>query len=338
MSNMTKRILYARASGVYHGRVTRRIITSEAGPEAEGLRLDEYLSKRFTYCTLAQWRLYVQAGRVMVEGTQGSGEQRLTRGQLIEFKPPEDAEPEVDSSYTVVYEDNHLLVVYKPPLLPIHPGGRFFAHTLWYLLARDRGKLHIATRLDRETSGLVLAAKNPGTAHFLQEQHKEGNILKTYQVLVHGRFPPETLQAKGWLVPAQESLVRKKRRFLQDLASVAPALPMESSHTQLTGQASWQAEDGIRSLVEARLITGRTHQIRASLYSLGFPILGDKLYGLDEAFFLRFIAGSLSAEDSATLVLPYQALHCGNLEFSTVEGTRIILSTPAPWMGLVPGT
>jgi 23S rRNA pseudouridine955/2504/2580 synthase/23S rRNA pseudouridine1911/1915/1917 synthase len=222
-------------------------------------------------------------------------------------------------------------------LLPIHPGGRFFAHTLWYLLTRDIGKVHIATRLDRETSGLVLAAKDAGTARYLQEQQGLGAIHKTYLALVHGCFPAGPKIANGWLIPDLESVVRKKRRFVSSTALEDPGLGpgTESCKTVFATQGSWLAEDGERSRVEARLLTGRTHQIRASLLSLGYPVVGDKLYGLDERFFLRFLENSLTDTDLTRLVLPYQALHCGKLEFLDPDGVRLAFSTPAPWNSLV---
>jgi 23S rRNA-/tRNA-specific pseudouridylate synthase len=183
-------------------------------------------------------------------------------------------------------------------------------------------------------------AKDAAMARFLQEQQSAGTIHKTYLALVHGRFPDGPLKAQGWLVQDQDSQVRKKRRFLADLGVFEPAqadqtrqaLPgAETCATLFEGIGSWKSADGFRSLVEARLITGRTHQIRASLSALGYPIVGDKLYGLDEGFFLRFMDNTLTAEDEERLVLPYQALHCAGLEFQGPEGTRLVFSTPAPW-------
>ena len=324
--------------------MTERIIETRIGPEGDATRLLAYLCRRFTYCSLAQWQAFIDEGRVQVDGQPGQADQWLSRGQALVFKPPAELEPAVDTGYSIVHEDSQFLVVYKPPLLPIHPGGRFFAHTLWYLLTRDVGKVHIATRLDRETSGLVLAARDPATARYLQEQQGLGAIQKRYLALVHGSFPAGQTRAQGWLVPDQRSAVRKKRRFLRAIEPVDPfkentitdAMPgAESCGTLLTGRGSWQAEDGERSLVEARLLTGRTHQIRASLLSLGYPVLGDKLYGLDEGFFLRFMEDSLTPADLARLVLPYQALHCGSLEFQGRDGSRLAFSTPPPWESLV---
>ncbi len=337
--------------------MTERIISSLVGPEGDGTRLIEHLGRRFTYCGQAQWQTFIDAGRLMVDGKSGQADQRLAKGQRIEFMPPADLEPAVDTAYSIVYETSRLLVVNKPPLLPIHPSGRFFAHTLWYLLTHDVGKVHLATRLDRETSGLVLVAKDVATARHLQEQQGLGAIQKTYLALVHGSFPSGSMRAQGWLVPDRQSVVRKKRRFilhpgpavsdLREPGLVAldsgnrsfPGLPpepgAESCETLLKGCGNWQAAEGPCSLVEARLVTGRTHQIRASLYSLGFPVVGDKLYGLDDGFFLRFLDNALTPEDVSRLVLPYQALHCASLEFQDTEGDRLGFSVSAPWEGRV---
>jgi 23S rRNA pseudouridine955/2504/2580 synthase/23S rRNA pseudouridine1911/1915/1917 synthase len=352
MSSMAGWILYAAGAGVYHRTVTERIIASLVGSEADGLRLIEHLCRRFTYCSKAQWQAYIADGRLLVDGQPVGGDRALVSGQRLEFMPPADLEPAVDTGYSLVYQNSRLLVVYKPPLLPIHPSGRFFAHTLWYLLNRDIGKVHIVTRLDRETSGLVLVARDPATARHLQEQQSTGTIRKTYLALVHGSFPADQITAQGWLVPDRQSTVRKKRHFVPssdpwftekadpgktflgragtDLNEV-PGTEAESCSTLLKGCGTWSAPDGPRSLVEAKLLTGRTHQIRATLYSLGFPMMGDKLYGLDDGFFLRFLDDALSSEDISRLVLPYQALHCSSLDFHDRDGSTLAFSVATPW-------
>ncbi|MDX9959368.1 MAG: RluA family pseudouridine synthase [Spirochaetia bacterium] len=349
-------ILYAGGAGVYHRSVTERIIASTVGSEGNGARLIDFLCKRFTYCSHAQWLAFISEGRLLVDGQSADEYQQLASGQRLEFRPPADLEPAVDTAYSIVYENSRLLVINKPPLLPVHPSGRFFAHTLWYLLKQAIGKVHIVTRLDRETSGLVLVAKDPATARYLQQQQGTNAIHKTYLALVHGGFPADRIAAQGWLVPDRQSTVRKKRRFIPAEGSSYspgkhPACPAgepegllqgfipepgaESCCTLLVGRGSWQTADGLLSLVEAKLLTGRTHQIRATLHSLGFPVVGDKLYGLDEGFFLRFADAALSSDDISRLVLPYQALHCASLDLLDSDGSQLSFSVAAPWSGIV---
>lgn len=317
--------------------MTERIIASQVDTKSAGSSLIDLLCRRFTYCSRVQWLAFIDAGQLMVDGKPGQSNQTLLSGQRIEFRPPPDLEPAVDTAFTIIHESSHVIVVYKPPLLPIHPGGRFFAHTLWYLLDQDFGKVHITTRLDRETSGLVLVARDAPTARYLQEQHGLGAIHKTYLALVHGKFPAGMMDAHGWLIKDRQSAVRKKRCFVHGTGrgDIPPEPGAESCRTLLTGKRCWQTATGPCSLVEARLLTGRTHQIRASLYSLGFPVVGDKLYGLDDGFFLRFMDTTLTPEDESRLVLPHQALHCSSLEFRDIEGSKLGFSIPAPWMATV---
>jgi len=207
-----------------------------------------------------------------------------------------------------VREDRDILVVDKPAGLPCHPAGRFFNHTLWALLrARPESpNPQFVNRLDRETSGLVLLAKTPTAARNCCRQFAENKVAKTYLAIVEGEFP-DTLRAQGRLAPDQTSLIRKKQRFL-------PA----DDGTKGTGK--WGATAFRRrrcqaglSLIEARPETGRHHQIRATLAALGFPVVGDKVYGPDECIFLRFREGTLTDSDRALLRLPRQALHASEL-------------------------
>ena len=120
------------------------------------------------------------------------------------------------------------------------------------------------------------------------------------------------LRSAGWLSPDPRSAIRKKRRFAPAAAgSPAPAQGAEWAETVFT-RAS--VRDGF-SVVTAQPRTGRLHQIRATLLSLGYPVVGDKLYGVDETLFLRFCTEALTEEDRRRLRLPRQALHAGYLRF-----------------------
>jgi 23S rRNA pseudouridine955/2504/2580 synthase/23S rRNA pseudouridine1911/1915/1917 synthase len=341
--------------------VSERTIEGRVAPEGGGKSLIDYLCERFSYLGRGQWLSSIEDGSLTLNGGRASPATLLSAGDRLRFKPPSLEEPPAPLQYGIRYEDADYLIADKPPLLPVHPSGIYFKNTLWSLLLRERpeqGTIHIVTRLDRETSGLVLVAKNAAAARHAQEAQQERSLEKRYLAVAHGAFPRGCLLAEGRLLPDEGSLVRKKRRYsgdspaaaygenvsgrgegeaaLERSAALGPAgkggPQGERCATAFALYRTWQADEGPRSLIEARLITGRTHQIRATLLALGYPIVGDKLYGLDEGFFLRFIAGTLDEGDLGRLILPYQALHCSSLMFTAADGRAIRAEAPPPWL------
>ena len=182
--------------------------------------------------------------------------------------------------------------------------------------------LHFLSRLDRETSGLLLAAKTSEAAAHYQRLAAAGRITKTYLVAVEGEFP-ETLDACGWLFPDPDSVIRKKRRFAVAQPATGEAQTAETHCRRLASQAGL-------SPVQAGLVTGRTHQIRATLCSLGYPVVGDKIYGRDETWFLRFRDGQLTPTDETGLRLPHQALHAWKLAIQLPSGENMAWTCPPP--------
>jgi 23S rRNA pseudouridine955/2504/2580 synthase/23S rRNA pseudouridine1911/1915/1917 synthase len=247
----------------------------------------------------------------------------------VEFLVPEIAEPEVESQFSVLFEDPFLLVINKPGNLPCHPAGRYFNNTLWTQLKEQYNLpyLSIINRLDRETSGIVLCAKKKETARQVQLQFKKRLVQKRYIVFVEGCFPSQWLSARGHIGNNQESVIRKKCRFFAHSQSLKIKKAGKSCHTLFKGV---RAVDGI-SQVLAIPTTGRLHQIRASLHGLGYPVVGDKLYGVDENFFLKFINGGLSDHDRTRLRITRQALHGAELRFTHPEsGERLRFTAPLP--------
>jgi 23S rRNA-/tRNA-specific pseudouridylate synthase len=310
------------------------------GRDESGKTLIDWLSARFTYLSADGWRTMLDEGRVEVDGAAASPDRILAAGETVFFDPPPLVEPEVDPRYSVVMEDEDFLVVDKSGNLPCHPSGRFFEHSLWYLLRADYGEVRIATRLDRETSGLVLVCRSASSAAFAQGLLSRGRIAKDYLVLVHGAFP-ERLDASGYLIADEASAVRKKRRYVEG-GPIPEGLKAEACATSFELLRSFElAPSGAStipvSLLRARPATGRTHQIRATLFSLGFPLVGDKLYGLDEGFFLRFAAGTKNNEDLTRLIVPNQALHCAGLAFTDRKGRAIDLTSKPRWALPMPG-
>lgn len=298
--------------------LSQRIIRTAIDWSAADLLLADYLAGRFTYRSKAQWCERIASGEITVNGKIVSPETRLKLHDLLEYRPGDIVEPPASLDYRIVFEDEKLLVIDKPGNLCMHPAGPFFKHTLWHLLCSKYGAIHFVNRLDRETSGLLLAAKDPRTAKKLA-----GSIAaKNYLVIVHGEFPEE-FDADGFLSSAN-SVIRKKRKF----TSVMPQSPPFESARTLFRRIS--VSNGL-SLLEAQLFTGRTHQIRATLASLGYPVAGDKLYGQDETFYLKQKNDELSDADREKLMISRQALHSADLIFTHPETGKIYrLSSELP--------
>ena len=299
--------------------LAHRVIRSAADWSSAGQMLVKFLASRFTYRSEPEWRQRIASGEITVNGKAADPEYRLAMHDIIEYRPGDLPEPEANCDYKIVYEDDALLVIDKPANLCVHPSGPFFRHTLWHLLSSRYGEIHLVNRLDRETSGLMLAAKDPQTAAKLARPGYP--INKEYLALVFGTFD-HPVDAAGFLVPDRLSAVRKKRKFVPE--DSPEAKNGESCRTILVPEKC----GGRFTLVRAILETGRMHQIRATLFSLGFPLVGDKLYGPDETIFLKLRDNLVSDADREKLILDRQALHSARLAFRhPVDGRELEFST-----------
>ncbi len=313
----------------------RRIQTTISS-EGGGKTLLAYLSERFTYHSPVEWQVLIESGAILLNRVDARPGAVLTPGDVVSFSLENRAEPPVSSAFAICWEDESFLLVNKPPNLPVHPAGRYFKHTLWYELQR-RGIAQtpcIVNRLDRETSGLLLVAKTPEAAGAAQRLFQRGAVSKHYLALVEGDFravaDQTALYCSGKLFPAG-GIIRKKRALQQPVLSQTPP-GSEGKEWVLTRFRcrSFFAENGV-SLVEAQAVTGRLHQIRASLRSLGYPVVGDKLYGVDERLFLAFLSDSLSPACQSLLRLPHQALHAARMVFRhPLSGAVLDYEVPPP--------
>jgi len=313
----------------------KRRIKHTLPPGQKEVVLLDFLASRFTYHTRDQWQERIGEKRVMVNDCAAEAGRVLQAGDTVEFIAQDVAEPPVCFDIAVVFEDYDVMVINKPANLPCHPAGRYFNHTLWaYLKTRHCLESPIlVNRLDRETSGLVVVAKHPGVEARCRAQFAERRVVKRYIVVVEGMFP-DTLEARGWMRPDPESGVHKRRRFEPSKPTPEPRLAVPDA----VPGSEWAETDFRRlshvngvSEVEAVLHTGRLHQIRATLHSLGFPVVGDKLYGPDPMMFVRFCTDALTVEDRRRLRMDRQALHALELEFRhPATGQLMQFEAPLP--------
>lgn len=312
----------------------RRRVKAIVYVEESGMCLLDFVVKRYPFKDEEQWLAVLSERQVLLNGIAAEASAVLKTDDEILYQAPEIPEPEIDRKIAIIYEDEYFVVVNKTGNLPCHPSGCYLENTLLNLLKELTGvtDLRLINRLDRETSGVILAAKSAEVAKRLSQQFFAHQVKKTYSVIVEGRFP-DRLNACGWLSRDTNSVVRKKRAFVATVPEIKPFADAEWAETRFKRVRC----NGDLALVRAELVTGRQHQIRATLCSLGFPVVGDKIYGVDESFFLRFISDQLTAFDLTALRLPRQALHAQELELThpvTAERMFFEASLPPEMRGL----
>lgn len=274
-------------------------------PECEGKELLQALAGRFTYHSASEWEGKLLAGDVLVNGVPAAADFRVHRGDKIRYRVLGYSEPEVDTSFKKIFEDEEFLLVEKPAGIPVHHTGRIFYNTFIGVLRRAfrNEELTPMHRLDRDTGGLMLFAKTSDTAARFQRHLDRILLRKFYLAVVPGEFP-ESCDCKISLSERKASEIRSQ---------MFPNPEGKNCRTLFRRLKIFEAEFGRNSgkfsLVEAELLTGRKHQIRAHLAALGFPILGDRIYSHGGFYYLKLAKGPLSAEDYAVLGAKFQMLH-----------------------------
>ncbi len=276
------------------------------GPDAAGERLDVFLARTAGSRTAAQ-RL-IAAGLVLVDGEPRAKRHVVAAGERVQVAPePEAPAPEVpDAAYAVAYEDEHLLVVDKPPGVVVHPARGHAAGTLAQALAgraaggEDPRRAGIVHRLDRDTSGLLVVARTEAAFAALKAQMRRREVTREYVALVEGRPA-----ARAGTIDAP---IGRDRRVRTRISTDTDEPRAAVTHFEVE-----QPLEGF-TLLRVRLETGRTHQIRAHLLAIGHPVAGDPEYGR---------AGLLG--------LPRQFLHAERLAFAhPVTGEPVEVRSPLP--------
>jgi 23S rRNA pseudouridine1911/1915/1917 synthase len=237
----------------------------------------------------------------------------------------------LEKLFTVIHEDDDLLVVHKPADLVCHPtkGDEYSSLISRARLYRgDSGTPHLVNRLDRETSGIVLIAKNAIAAGELGKIWETRAVTKEYVAMVHGRVAAEQGIIEAPLGKDTNSIVAIKDCVRSDGAAAQTEYWVETRFSRLdltAEEADLKGFEGSNPLstdfTQLRVIprTGRKHQIRIHLAHIGHPIVGDKLYGGDEDLYLALVEGRLTDSQQVRLILPNHALQAVRLVFNWRE-------------------
>lgn len=296
-----------------------RINETTISRESEGMRIDLYLSRRFTYLSRTAWKGEIIRGKISINGRVVTNpHRRVSFGDLLRFDGMGYSEPEVSRDIRILYEDADILGVCKPGNLPVHPAGRYFNNTLLRILEHEHNRpLYPAHRLDRETSGVILFAKNVSVASQIQKNFSQ--VQKSYIAIVHGKPAEKRFAVNAQIGFDPASAIKKKRIVLPESG--------ETAVTYFMVLFSF----GDYTLVRAQPQTGRLHQIRVHLLHAGYPIVGDKMYGRDEGAYLRFIASGETPELLATLQFHRSALHSRSIRFyHPVLKKDCVIKAPVP--------
>jgi len=242
-------------------------------------------------------------------------------GETILLRRPAPVEPEVPRHFDILFEDESVLVIDKPAGLPMHTTAKFWRNTLVALL-RERypdEQMEIAHRIDRETSGVLLIARNRQVASFLTRAFARRAVEKTYLALVKGH-------------PPDEGKIDLPLRLLDTKSRIMMGPVQDGSGLTAVTQFRVVRRLPGHAVCEARPLTGRQHQIRVHFACIGHPIVGDKLYGAGEALFMRSCEEPLTPELLACFDgLPRHALHAHRLTFPHPVGKHAVtIESPLP--------
>jgi 23S rRNA pseudouridine1911/1915/1917 synthase len=277
-----------------------------AGPDDAGRRLDVFVAE--TAGSRAAAQRLIEQGLVLVDGVPRPKRHTLAAGERVTVAPaPDSAEPEAPPArYEIAYEDEHLLVIDKPAGVVVHPARGHATGTLAQALAGrlagggDPDRAGIVHRLDRDTSGLLVAARTEAAFEGLKRLVRERALTREYLALVEGRPAART----GTIDAPLGRDRRVRTRVSTDTDEPRAAI------------THFEVEEALESftLLRVRLETGRTHQIRAHLLAIGNPVAGDPEYG-----------------HAGLLGLERQFLHAEHLAFAhPVSGEPVDVRSPLP--------
>lgn len=246
--------------------------------ENQQMRLDKYLSEQFPEQTRSYLQKLIKEGQVLVNGKTVKSGYQLSKGDEVSVTIPEPKELDVEPQkmeLDIVYEDEDVILINKPKGMVVHPAPGHTTDTLVNgLLYHCKDNLSgingvarpgIVHRIDRDTTGILIVCKNDMSHNSIAAQLKEHSINRRYRALVHGNLKEDTGTVEG---PIGRHPVDRKKMAINE----RNGKPAVTHYTVLERFGNY-------TLIECKLETGRTHQIRVHMTSIGHPLVGDEVYG-----------------------------------------------------------
>lgn len=285
-------------------------ISVRARNDLSGLRLDNFMVRRFPWRSRTGWAEQIKQGKVVVDGEKAKPSQKVREGQVITAECSGKKEEYIDPAtipLEVIWENEDCLAINKEAGRAVHPVGKtLYGTCLSALVARYLDnplvKPTLVHRLDRETSGVLLVAKNSASASRLAIQFERREVKKYYHAIVSGKPEPEEDLIDAPIGHAG-GYIRLQRAVKADGQAASTSYKVLRS--------SSEESDGIYSLVQCSPHTGRTHQIRVHMSHIGCPIVGDWLYG-------------------STIEASRFMLHASRLLINAPDGSPLKLFAPHP--------
>ena len=302
--------------------MTETVRTFTVGPDDDDVRLDRWFKRNLPeigFATISRW---ARTGQIRVDGKRADPADRVSAGQVLRVPPgtalpvtkkprvrePLDAEQVARAEAMVITQDRAAIVLNKPPGLATQGGSGTFDHVdrlLDAFAGDDQPRPRLVHRLDKDTSGVLLIARTPGSAAFFSKRFSGRSAKKTYWALVVG--VPEQYEGTIEAALAKQPGSGGEKMHV-DVENGAPAKTKYRVIDRAGNRAAW---------VELQPLTGRTHQLRVHMAAIGHPIVGDGKYGGQ----LAFLTGSVSRK---------MHLHARRLVIDHPQGDTIDVTAPLP--------
>jgi 23S rRNA pseudouridine1911/1915/1917 synthase len=307
----------------------RYVVTYPVLAEHDGLRLDQFVQIFMPTLSRQFLKKKIEKGEIVISGRRPphKASVKVHEGEKVTVTTHNDGviEDEFwqgkpvprDQAPSIIYEDEGLLVINKPPFMITHPAGKnlFYCATVWYETIYKH-TMHSIHRLDRETTGVLMLGKNPKVTQKISLHFEEDRVKKCYFLIAHKRE-----KATAFPFTAKERLGRNEEAIPQGMIYAAPEDSDFGKEAETHFELILDLQDYVLAL--AFPFTGRQHQIRVHAASHGYPLLGDKLYNGDSSIFIRFKDHVPTDEDHAIMQIPRQALHAIALKLPYPDDTKI---------------